>query len=344
MVEDDAASTKSALTLPSVREGPARLKECGRRRFFSHDGWLKLNNAELSFSSSHKFGRRSLVLPLTHIDTLERTVLVSSGLVLKTKFGDRFLLKFATERELYDWQDAICLRTNRIGLPYNVAHNHHGTLDPETGTLRGLPVAWDRVDRTLPKKSARGFPETSSLASSSAADITSILRVRFDTLSEPLGNGALVSTHIAVTQTTALLGVLERACGTRNVHPADHALSLDNLRPLPNDTTVAELGGQLDLSLIKRVYTAADEVTIRVCLKLSPDEIHIGDLSIAPNMRIFDVRQLICSQRKLIAETYLVAVSGSVEFLSMNSLVWDLHGRHNLVLIKRLRAGASLSN
>nr|GAT54352.1 predicted protein [Mycena chlorophos] len=327
----------------SVREGISRIRTSGWHQLFSHKGWLKLTETTLEFTPSNKHTFRPLSLSLAHIESVERSTRVSHGLLVKPTIAEPFILVFTNDRELYDWHDAIRLRTGpRISNPYSVVHAQHVTFDSKTNTLRGLPPAWEYGIETTVQGLAL-CKASSAPSTATAASFGSLTGSESTLIEDPASVVCFEqpADEMSMTDKIRLRSVLEDACRTQNVHPADYALAFDDLKPLSDDATVADLKGEPDqLCFVKRVYTTADDVFLLLFLKLSPDEIFLGDFAVAPNMRIFDVRQMICARRKLEVDTYDVALSGSTIPLSLNVLVWDLEGQHNLVLVKRGRTAS----
>ncbi|TEB29293.1 hypothetical protein FA13DRAFT_1775583 [Coprinellus micaceus] len=115
--------------------------------------WLSLKGASLIIHTRKtKASPPAKEIPLSTITSVEPDTKRSNCLFVGTTTRETCLyILFPTDSDLYDWREAIYLRSglsSDIGRPTDFMHSIHVSYDQTTGELKGLPDQW-KVDPSL---------------------------------------------------------------------------------------------------------------------------------------------------------------------------------------------------
>ncbi|KAJ7199600.1 hypothetical protein GGX14DRAFT_661435 [Mycena pura] len=263
-------------------------------------------------------------ISLCDIDGVERSSHIPFGLALKTKAGKRYLLSFESDSELYGWLDDISLRSTGVSRPFNVLHNHHATFDPVAGILRGLPLGWEELLCPRSLKSVTSESIQDDLESAAAVESAAAANMEQQIFLSVYCSAQFSAVIIAASPYTEIRTVLERVCRKLKVHPAEYSLALaDHAPSLAHTGTVADIlkgrrqlllvkrehkpanetppplahtgtfadipvppEDRRQLLLVKREYKPANETPLQIYLRISPDEIYLGSVSVPSSIAV----------------------------------------------------------
>jgi hypothetical protein len=130
-------------------QGMFRLKESG-----SWNSWmwwkkhLILTTEMLVVLKSSRMGKpqkSKLRINLHAITAISRSDVEMHCLLVETNMeGKKLMIAFESDKDLYDWQDAIYLHSSLsgIGYPHNLEHRVHVQFNSHRGEYTGLPRQW----------------------------------------------------------------------------------------------------------------------------------------------------------------------------------------------------------
>ncbi|KAJ7655845.1 hypothetical protein DFH06DRAFT_484302 [Mycena polygramma] len=129
----------------AARGGPVRVNEISSPmtlRGWTSMNWLVLTDKELNLHVSANKPPRA-VIPVSDIESLERSEFKPHGLILETQ-EKKYMLRFKNDNDLYGWRDAISYRTAGVSEPVPRSFCHHVRVgwDHTSHKYTGLPLEW----------------------------------------------------------------------------------------------------------------------------------------------------------------------------------------------------------